>query len=110
MTGLSALLSIQGRMQGGETHESTLIAVFLAQSSVRGRAVMGMLVSMLMVCLSPGSIQPNTEHGFARMKLGAPEKFASLLTDMKNYDLSMLLRVQACHHPSLFQLVPRTGQ
>ena len=110
MTGLSALLSIQGRMQGGETHGSIHTAVFPALSSVRGHAVKGMLVSMLMVCLSPGFIQPNTERGFARMKLGAREKFASLLTNMKNYGLSTLLRVQACHHPSLYHLVRRTWQ
>lgn len=45
----------------------------------------GMHVNMHMVLLSPGCILVDTEQCIAEMELNAEEKFASLLTIMRNF-------------------------
>lgn len=108
MTGLSVHLFIQGRMQGGETQGNTLIAVFLALSFAREPARRGIPASMLMVFLSHGSIRPNTEQGFARMRLVALEKSASLLTNLKSCARCMLPPGRLCLRRNPIQLADLT--
>ena len=108
MIGLSARLSTQERMQGGETQGSTLTAVSLALNFARDHARRVMPVNMHMVFLSPGCILLNIELGFARMRLVAQGKYVSLLTSLRNCALCMPRQVQLCLHPGLCRLVLQT--
>ena len=96
MTGPSALLFTPVRMPGGETQGNTHIVVSPALSSAKARARREMSVNMLMVFSSPGFILLNTALVFARTKLGAQGKCASLLTNLKSYARCTLPQVQPC--------------
>jgi hypothetical protein len=104
MTGLNALLFIQGRMHDEGILGDTIIAVFLVQILEKVLVEEVIRVNMHTECLNAGCILVSIELGFAKMVPVATDECVSLLILQKSFVPFMFPLAQPFRHRGLLDV------